>query len=610
MKRILQLSIFIGIIVTFALAGVTEYRIGVLAKRGATKAVEQWTPTAEYLTKSLSTPFVIVPLDFDEVDDAVSHRRVDFIIANSAYYVDMEYKYGLSPVATLQNRSIGGKSYKVFGGVIFTKQERDDIKTLEDLKGKRFAAVDPNSFGGWHVSWHVMQHNGINPEKDFSLLMFSGTHDNVVMDILSGKADAGCVRTDTLERMALEGKISLKLFKIIHPLKGEGFDFVRSTPLYPEWPIAKLPHVPDITAKRVAIALMSMEPEAPAAVASQIKGWCIPSNYQKVHEVLKDLKIDPYRFLREIPLSEVILQYRYYLFVIFVTMIFFIVVIFMIIVLNRRLKSTMTKLEEEVSLKEQATKELEIRSNNLAKANEQLKELDKLKSMFVASMSHELRTPLNSIIGFTGVLLQGISGPLNEKQQDQLSRVKSAGQHLLSLISDVIDISKIEAGRAEARVEEFSLRELIEEAKNEIEIVAAPKGLSIEIEMDEEVQMHSDKRRIYQCLLNYLSNAVKFTEKSGTIIVKVKESGNDVKISVTDQGIGIAKEEQSKLFEAFERLETHLRVIPGGTGLGLYLTRKITETLLQGSVWMESKEGEGSLFGLLIPKYISAQEEG
>ncbi len=265
---------------------------------------------------------------------------------------------------------------------------------------------------------------------------------------------------------------------------------------------------------------------------------------------------------------------------------------------RKNLEEANETLEEKVS---ERTKELH-------DANQQLQELDKLKSMFIASMSHELRTPLNSIIGFTGVLLQGLSGPLNEKQSDQLRRVKSAGTHLLSLISDVIDISKIEAGRVEPFPETFLLNDLMQEAFGEIEILAKQKGLSLRMEPAAAIEMFTDKKRLYQCLLNYLSNAVKFTE-AGEIVLSAKEEDAQVRIWVQDSGIGIAQKDKGKLFEAFERLETHLRVIPEGTGLGLYLTRKITESLLQGSVNVESEEGKGSIFGLVIPKKIVVEEE-
>ncbi len=266
-----------------------------------------------------------------------------------------------------------------------------------------------------------------------------------------------------------------------------------------------------------------------------------------------------------------------------------------LIQIHSKLEASNEMLESEVTR----------RTDELLEANRKLKELDQLKSMFIASMSHELRTPLNSIIGFTGIILQGLTGEINEKQTEYLSRVKLAGQHLLSLISDVIDISKIEAGRIEAVVTTFSLKELLREAKEEIEVVANPKGLFVTVEMGEDISMQSDRRRLYQCLLNFLSNAVKFTDQSGTIILQIEEEEGEIKISVTDNGIGINIEDQTKLFEAFERFESHLKVKAGGTGLGLYLTKKITEELLHGTVFVKSKQGEGSTFGLRIPKDIT-----
>ncbi|RPJ03796.1 MAG: PAS domain S-box protein, partial [Deltaproteobacteria bacterium] len=241
------------------------------------------------------------------------------------------------------------------------------------------------------------------------------------------------------------------------------------------------------------------------------------------------------------------------------------------------------------------------RTGELKAANEKLKELDKLKSMFIASMSHELRTPLNSIIGFTGMTLQGLSGELNGEQKDNLSRAYQAAKHLLSLITDVIDISKIEAGRIESYPEAVSLNEIIDEAVGTVRPQLKEKGLGLAVEVPGDVQLNTDRKRLLQCLLNFLSNAVKFTE-SGTITVAARETDGEVMISVSDTGIGIAEKDQPKVFEAFERLETHLRVKAGGTGLGLYLTKKLARDILRGDVLFQSKEGQGSTFTLRVPK--------
>jgi PAS domain S-box-containing protein len=241
------------------------------------------------------------------------------------------------------------------------------------------------------------------------------------------------------------------------------------------------------------------------------------------------------------------------------------------------------------------------RTEKLKAANEKLKELDRLKSMFIASMSHELRTPLNSIIGFTGMTLQGLSGELNDEQKDNLSRAYQAAKHLLSLITDVIDISKIEAGRIESYPEAVSLDEVIDEAIGTVRPQLNEKRLGLVLEVPAGVRLNTDRKRLLQCLLNFLSNAVKYTE-SGTITVAARETEGQVTVSVSDTGIGIAEEDQPKVFEAFERLESHLRVKAGGTGLGLYLTQKLARDILRGDVMFQSKEGQGSTFTLRVPK--------
>ena len=243
---------------------------------------------------------------------------------------------------------------------------------------------------------------------------------------------------------------------------------------------------------------------------------------------------------------------------------------------------------------------VQARTEELRTANERLRQLDQLKSMFIASMSHELRTPLNSIIGFTGVVLQGISGPLSDKQQDHLGRVYGSAKHLLALITDVIDISKIEAGYADVYIETFPLNQLIEEAIAVIQPQRMEKGLAVEVQMNETITLTSDRKRLLQCLLNLLSNAVKYSEQ-GTVRVRLKPGVDRVVIEISDEGIGIAPEALAKLFQPFERIDTHLRVKTPGTGLGLYLTRKIVTDLLHGDISAESEAGRGSTFRLWVP---------
>ena len=243
-------------------------------------------------------------------------------------------------------------------------------------------------------------------------------------------------------------------------------------------------------------------------------------------------------------------------------------------------------------------------SETLAEANQKLKELDRMKSMFIASMSHELRTPLNSIIGFTGITLQEMSGPLNEEQKDNLSRVKRSANHLLALITDVIDISKIESGRIDSYPQAFSLNDLVREAVDTILTQVEDKGMALEVTMPAEVSMFTDRRRLLQCLINLLSNAMKYSE-SGKISVEVRPSEQTVELAVSDTGIGIAEADLPKLFEPFERVKSHLQVKAGGTGLGLYLTKKLVMEVLQGEISVASVQGQGSTFSIRIPPQVA-----
>jgi signal transduction histidine kinase len=253
-------------------------------------------------------------------------------------------------------------------------------------------------------------------------------------------------------------------------------------------------------------------------------------------------------------------------------------------------------LEELV--KERTTK-LEEKTLDLEQANIRLKELDQLKSMFIASMSHELRTPLNSIIGFTGIILQGMVGEITEEQWKQLTMVKNSANHLLALINDIIDSSKIEAEKVELAIEEFDLSGLIQEVKDSFNVAATEKGLKISLRMPKRLIIESDRRRIKQVIVNLVSNAVKFSDE-GVIGINVAKKDGTVEVSVRDVCTGIRKEDMDKLFRAFSQINIEGRPRQEGTGLGLYLSKKIAE-LLRGKIEVESELGHGCEFTFALP---------
>ena len=243
-----------------------------------------------------------------------------------------------------------------------------------------------------------------------------------------------------------------------------------------------------------------------------------------------------------------------------------------------------------------------IRDATARKLYEQgLQEANRLKSVFLANMSHELRTPLNAIIGFSEFLVDEKPGPLNAKQKEYLGDVLNSARHLLQLINDVLDLSKIEAGRMEVRAESFSLRQAIEEVCTGVASMAGAKGIAINRDIGAAPQeVTLDRQKLIQVLYNLLSNAVKFSDEGSEVAITAALHDGALQLAVRDRGIGIRQEDLEKLFIEFQQLDSGSTRRFEGTGLGLALTKKLVE-VQGGGISVESERGRGSTFTVLLP---------
>jgi PAS domain S-box-containing protein len=260
-----------------------------------------------------------------------------------------------------------------------------------------------------------------------------------------------------------------------------------------------------------------------------------------------------------------------------------------------------------IEAKADLERKVEERTSELQAALMRAEAADQVKSAFLATMSHELRTPLNSIIGFTGIILQGLAGPLNEEQAKQLGMVRNSARHLLDLINDVLDISKIEAGQMAVKFAPFDLRASVNRVVESVAPMAERKGLPLRVTVPDTLPaMASDQRRVEQILLNLLNNAIKFTEHGGvTLIVdEVREVRGQpepgIRLRVQDTGIGIKAQDLGTLFQPFRQVDTGLTRQHEGTGLGLAICRRLAD-LLGGEISAESTWGVGSVFTVTLP---------
>ena len=246
-------------------------------------------------------------------------------------------------------------------------------------------------------------------------------------------------------------------------------------------------------------------------------------------------------------------------------------------------------------------REIEEKSRELAEASQH-------KSQFLANMSHELRTPLNAILGYTELMADGAYGEPSEKMLGILKRLEANGRHLLGLINDVLDLSKIEAGQLVLELSDYSVQDIAQTVRSTLEPLAADKRLAFKVELARELPPgRGDGRRLTQVLINLVGNAIKFTD-AGEVAIKAEAHNGSFHVSVRDTGPGISSADQARLFQEFQQADNAITKKKGGTGLGLAISKRIIE-MHGGRIWVESQPGQGSTFTFTLPVIVERQVE-
>jgi two-component system sensor histidine kinase TtrS len=575
------------------LVGASELRIGVLAWFGDRTAAAQWQALGAALQARLPATTVSMAYhDMDGLENALAAGELDFIITNPGHYVVLEARHRATRIAT-QRIDPSHDSEHAVGSAVIVPSERTDLRTLDDLRGKRIAATVPDGFSGWLTVWAELKRRGIDPEREEVTPLFAGLPMSRVLDSLDrGEVDAGILRVCLLEHLVRQGRLLEGRYRVLSPQEPDA-PCRRSTPTYPGWAFAAAAGTPDALARATLVALLSLDG------SDDVLRWGVPADYHPVHAMLRELQVAPYEFLREHSLEAQILRY-------WPIGAILLAVLLMWLIYTLRVEVLVQRRTRELSAALAAHHEIEERMKTQRQKMDHLSRLSILGELS-GTLAHELNQPLATIGNYARSLTRRMwSGKLSDDAVAQAAHeIAGQAERAAGILEGIRDFAR-------KRVRQ---REDCDAAKLVGEIVALFRGMlakAPEIRINDKLpeerrNIHVDRLQIQQVLLNLLKNAYDAhcaIDQAGLPIdIVLEPAGERTCIAVRDHGPGLASEDQARLFEPFFTTKSD------GMGLGLSICKSIIEAHAGQLVAVQPDDGPGLCFSFTLPSAVSARHD-